>query len=83
MLLQLGRQLQADESHVPKQAASLRQNLVGNKTVLPPSWCVMETEEGIKYYWNVKTKVSQWDPPIVSVAIAAPDKSPPQDHVNV
>ena len=47
------------------QAAAMREALLGNKTVLPPTWRLMTSEDGKPFYYNVETKATQWDPPLV------------------
>ncbi len=50
----------------------MRQALLGNKIVLPPTWRLMTSENGKPFYYNTQTKVTQWDPPMVLAAVIAP-----------
>lgn len=58
--------------NVSWQAAAMREALLGNKTVLPPTWRLMTSEDGKPFYYNVETKVTQWDPPLVMAPVHPP-----------
>jgi hypothetical protein len=63
------------------QAATVRQALLGNKTVLPPTWRLMTSDNGKPFYYNTQTKVTQWDPPVVLAAVLAPQTLGPVELV--
>ena len=44
---------------------------------LPPGWKAYKTAEGRAYYYNTKTKVTQWTPPPSAAAAAAPPPKKP------
>jgi hypothetical protein len=52
----------------------MREALLGNKTVLPPAWRLMMSEDGKPFYYNVETKATQWDPPVVLTAVMPPQQ---------
>uniref|UniRef100_A0A6U4N277 WW domain-containing protein n=1 Tax=Hemiselmis andersenii TaxID=464988 RepID=A0A6U4N277_HEMAN len=63
----VANQVQAFEDEIKEVKT---QPVPGNKTVLPPTWRVMEGDDGSIFYFNVETRKVQWDPPMVMSAVA-------------
>jgi hypothetical protein len=46
----------------------------GNKGVLPPTWRMMEEDDGRIFYFNVETRKVQWDAPLIKTAVVPVQK---------
>jgi hypothetical protein len=56
-------------------------NSISNTNDLPTNWIVKKNHKGITYYFNIKTKQSQWHLPVLSSSTAASNSS--DDHKNI